>query len=175
MNINEYLSKLCYFLNLDEDEVQINVDEQEESIKVSMSVDGSSAQRLIGTSGQTLRALQSLLRITFMDELEGKRMVLDINDFLKQKEEDLVSKAFDLADEVLEEGQPKTLYDLNSFERYLVHSSIAENEDYEEVKTYSTTVGRSRYLTICLAEDLPPEQDWSFSKTTSSPPHPYGK
>jgi spoIIIJ-associated protein len=159
MNIEEYLSKLCYFLNLDEDNVEVDVDDQEDSIRIMLTIDDPSAQRIIGTNGQTLRALQSLLRITFLDDLRDKRLVLDINGFLKQKEEELVARALDLADEVLETGQPKTLYDLNSFERYLVHSSIAENEDYAEVRTYSTTVGGNRYLTICLAEDLPPEQE----------------
>lgn len=159
MNIEEYLSKLCYFLNLDEDNVGVDVDEQEDSVRIMLTIDDPSAQRIIGTNGQTLQALQSLLRITFLDDLEERRLVLDINGFLKQKEDDLVARALNLADEVLETGQPKTLYDLNSFERYLVHSSVAENEDYNDVRTYSTTVDGNRYLTICLAEDLPPEQE----------------
>ena len=155
MNYKEYLIKLFYFLGVDEEEIEIEVDENDDTVRVSVSTESTQLDKFIRGSGENLTALQSLMRLTFMDDLNKRRLILDINGFIKQKEDDLVSRAVDLAQQVLETGQPKTFYDLNSFERYLVHSSVAETENLQGVATYSTTVEGKRYLTICLEEDLP--------------------
>ncbi|KUK79881.1 MAG: DNA/RNA-binding protein [Microgenomates bacterium 39_7] len=155
MNYKEYLINFFYFLGVDEEQIHIDVVESSDAIRVSASVEAPQAEKLIKNGGQNLTSLQSLMRLTFKEKLEGKRLILDINGFVKQKEELLVSRAMELAEQVLETGQPKTFYDLNSFERYLVHSSVAGAENLRGVSTYSTTVEGKRYLTICLDEDMP--------------------
>lgn len=162
MTIPEYLIKLVYFLGFQEDECQIEVQENDESIRVDLTIPEPRASQIIGDFGQNLRAIRSLLKTTFIQEIEGKKLFLDINNYQQEKEQALKIKSEDLARLVLETGQAKTLYDLNSFERFLVHSTIANNKELGGVSTYSTSVGERRFLTICLTEDLPSEQEREY-------------
>lgn len=155
MTIQEYLIKLCYFIGLDEGEVEISSEENENRIEIILKIPGEKQSLFIGSGGQGLRAIRSILNTTFFEELEGKKLFFDINNYLREKEQLLIDKAFEIGNTVIETGQPQTLYDLNSYERYLVHSAIAEKEEFEKLGSYSTSVGPHRYLTICLKEDLP--------------------
>ena len=155
MTIKEYLQKLCFFLGLDEGEVEIQQSESKEKIVLTVSAADDLASKLIGPRDQTLRAIKMLLNTTFYEDLQEKKLYFDINDCVKNKEAELINMIEEVAQTVIETGQPQTLYDLNSYERFLVHSQIASNEKFSKLGSYSTSVGFRRYLTICLKEDLP--------------------
>jgi len=159
MTIQEYLIKLCYFIGLGEDEIKVDNEEDGDKINILMTVPKVKQDLFIGSGGQGLRAIRSILNTTFFEELEGKRLFFDINNYLRDKEQQLINNAIKVGNSVLETGQPQTLYDLNSYERYLVHAAISENEDFEKLSSYSTSVGPYRYLTICLKEDLPEDRE----------------
>ncbi len=159
MTIQEYLIKLCYFMGLEEDEIEVKSDEGESRVEILLNIPKEKESLFIGSRGQGLRAIRSILNTTFFEELEGKRLVFDINNYLKEKEQLLIDQAIEVVNTVAETGQPQTLYDLNSYERYLIHSAIAENKEFEKVGSYSTSVGPHRYLTICLKEDLPENEE----------------
>ena len=57
----------------------------------------------------------------------------------------------------LETGEEKVFRYLNSYERYLVHTTIADDESLVGITTYSANVGDQRWLTICLEENVPTE------------------
>ncbi len=155
MTISEYLYKLCFFIGINQDDLKIVQEEEGEKIAVTINAPDETAEKLIGHRGQGLRAIKLLLNTTFFEEIKDKKLFFDINDSIKNREEDLINHVAEIAQVVIETGQPQTLYDLNSYERFLVHSEITNNEKYRELGSYSTSVGFKRFLTICLKEDLP--------------------
>ncbi len=155
ITISDYIKKISIFAGLSEDELDVNLEEGDDRVSVQLQIeDSDTAKRLIGIEGANLKALQTLLRKTFSYE-KDKKISLDINQYKQNQEKELIDEIEDAAHEVLETGQPKTFYDLNSYERYLAHTTVAENKEFEELSSYSTTVGSDRYLTICLQEDSP--------------------
>ncbi len=59
------------------------------------------------------------------------------------------------AQHTLETGEEKVFRYLNSYERYLVHAAVADDESLKGVVTYSTDADNQRWLIICLEENAP--------------------
>ncbi len=148
MTVKKYLKKLCLFLGLKQDQVEIEVNETERRLEANLSVPEEKASLFIGSKGETLYAIQHLLRLNFNQEFEDKSIVLDINSYRQEREERLIEKAVYIAQEVKQTGQARTLRHLNSYERYLVHTAIAEREEFEDLTTQSEDAGDQRWLTI---------------------------
>lgn len=82
---------------------------------------------LIGRHGQTLDAIQELTRMVVSRRLDTRvRVIVDVQDYRKRREERLVENARELADRVLETGREAELDPMNPFERKLVHDALAE-------------------------------------------------
>ena len=157
MTIQEYLTKTCEFIGLEEAEFEIDVVDSEDRVEISLSVPEEKASQFIGGKGANLYALQHLVRLVFKDEYENKRIILDINQYRGEKETNLVDQAVKAAQYALETGEEKVFRYLNSYERYLVHTTIADDESLVGITTYSANVGDQRWLTICLEENVPTE------------------
>ncbi len=155
MTIQEYLNKTSNFLGLAEDEFEVEVEKKSDRVEVEIDVPKEKASQFIGVRGRNLFALQYLLRLVFREKYEDENIVLDVNGYRAQKENELVEQAVEDARAVQETGREKVYRHLNSYERYLVHSGIAAEESLEDVTTYSADVDDQRWLTICLKEDGP--------------------
>jgi spoIIIJ-associated protein len=82
---------------------------------------------LIGRNGQTLEAIQELTRMVVGRKLDERvRVIVDVQDYRKQRESQLEERARELAERVLDTGQEEELEPMNSFERKLVHDAAAE-------------------------------------------------
>ncbi|TSC75917.1 MAG: RNA-binding protein [Parcubacteria group bacterium Gr01-1014_30] len=95
-------------------------------------------QILIGGGGETLTAIQHLLKAILRKTLrqaQGERLEepfyldLDINDYKKKKVAFLRETAKEVADEVLRTGKEKELQPMSSYERRIVHMELAVRED----------------------------------------------
>ncbi len=107
--------------------------------------------KLIGTRGETVRALNYLIKKIINDgphrsaEDEPARFMVDINDYHSRQLEDLQNKARILA------GRAKSLkYDvemtpMSSYERMIIHATLADEED---ITTESRGEGRDRKVVI---------------------------
>ncbi len=151
MTIEDYLTKTCLFLGVDEEELQLEKEDGPDKIRVNLLLPAEKATQFTGLNSERIRALEYLTKIVFREELGDKRFFLDVNNYQKQKEEKLAARAKKLAHQVLATGEEEVLKNLNSYERYLVHSAIAEDEELTAVTTKSKTVGTERWLTISLA------------------------
>lgn len=158
MKIEEYLNKICLFVGLNPDDAEVVIQEVKDRLEISLTVPQDIASYFIGRKGETLYALQYLIRITFGDEHPDLNIVLDINGYQKEREDKLVEKAIRTAQRVLETGEATELRNLNSYERYLVHSAIAEDPELEELTTESKTVYGERWLTIGFEESEESEE-----------------
>ena len=149
MKIQEYLEKLIKHLGVD-DEFEIVLQETDNRLKVIISVPSEEAALLIGNYGETLEAIELLTKLSFKDDYKDKRIMLDINDYRGATENKLREEALELAHRVIETGETEELSGLNSYERYLIHSTIVEQEGLEGVESVSEDRDGERVLLIRL-------------------------
>ncbi|MFZ5376314.1 MAG: protein jag [Patescibacteria group bacterium] len=147
MTIEEYIKKLCAYLGIEGD-CNLEIEELEKRIRVSITVSDSEASLFIGSYGERLEAIELLLKMIFQDEEDDKTIVFDVNDYRLRREEKIIEKALALAEVVLQSGEKKRLSRLNSYERYLVHLAISEDPSLSEVETESFDSEDGRVLLI---------------------------
>lgn len=152
MKIQEYLEKSIKHLGVD-GEFEIVLEETDDRLKILISVPQTDAALLIGNRGETLEALELLTKLSFKDDFPDKRIMLDINEYRSGLENRLKERALEIAREVLETGKSQEMYDLNSYERFLVHSALAEDKSLEKLESVSEDRDEERVLLIKLKED----------------------
>jgi spoIIIJ-associated protein len=82
---------------------------------------------LIGKQGQTLDAIQELARQVVSRQLGQRvRVIVDVQDYRKRRDRELVARARALAEEVASDGAERELEPMNALERKLVHDAVAE-------------------------------------------------
>ncbi len=125
-SVRELLEKMTVgILDID---VQTVMASERELVKVEINV--QEPQVLIGQGGQTLFELGRLLRIMLNKKLQKDFYLdLDINNYKKQKVEYLKKMATDLADQVAQTKEAKTLPPMPSYERRIIHSELTGRED----------------------------------------------
>lgn len=104
------------------------------------------AQTLIGKQGLVLADAQLLLR-KVIKKTTGKEfyLILDIDNYKKNKEDYLRDVARSVADEVARTGREKELPFTSSFDRRVVHLELAERSD---VMTESVGEGEERKVIV---------------------------
>ncbi|MGH2630282.1 MAG: RNA-binding cell elongation regulator Jag/EloR [Actinomycetota bacterium] len=101
---------------------------------------------LIGRHGQTLEAIQELTRMAVGRRLDQRvRIIVDVEDYRKRREEQLEERSREIAERVREIGREEELEPMNSYERKLVHDAVA---DIEGVETISKGEDPERYVVI---------------------------
>ncbi len=87
---------------------------------------------LIGKGGETVRALQHLLLLIVSKQTDTHfkpgGFVFDVNDYLKDREQYLVSLAKATADEVRQSHLPKELMVMPASERRIIHVTLSEEQ-----------------------------------------------
>ncbi len=82
---------------------------------------------LIGRHGHTLEAVQELVRTVVQRQVEARCHVLvDVEDYRKRRRSQVVRRARDAARRVAKTGRPEGLDPMSSYERKLVHDTVAE-------------------------------------------------
>ena len=101
---------------------------------------------LIGYHGDTIASLQLILNL-FLYHQTGSwiKLVVNIGDYRQKRAEALMAMAEDTVQKVLASGQPMALYNLNPFERRVIHTHLADNQN---IVTQSQGEGRDRHLII---------------------------
>ena len=101
---------------------------------------------LIGYHGQTLDALQLILNLILTKSLgEYVKVVLDISDWRKRREETVKEIAQKAAIRAKFSGQPQVLKGLKAFERRIIHMVLS---DHPDVTTQSEGEGEERVIKI---------------------------
>jgi spoIIIJ-associated protein len=82
---------------------------------------------LIGRRGQTLDAVQELVRTAMQRRFERRsRVLVDVDGYRARRLEKLLERADEAVEEVLETGEPQRLEPMDAIERRLVHQRVAE-------------------------------------------------
>jgi spoIIIJ-associated protein len=98
---------------------------QDDHAEVEVIDVGSGA--LIGRRGQTLEAIQELLRCSLQREFQRRaRVKVDVEGYRSRRLEKLIEKADEAIDAVLDTGEPERLEPMDVFERKVVHHRVAK-------------------------------------------------
>jgi spoIIIJ-associated protein len=99
----------------------------EDHAEVEILEIGSGA--LIGRRGQTLEAVQELLRCALQREFQRRcRVKVDAEGYRARRLEKLIEKAEEAIDEVLDTGEAVRLEPMDVFERKAIHGVVAEQD-----------------------------------------------
>lgn len=103
---------------------------------------------LIGRNAETLRSLQYIVSTVLRNnDAAITRVIIDIADYKKQREEKIAEKARGWIEEVRQTGDSHIAH-INAADRRIVHRVAA---DYSDIRTYSEGEGRQRYIVIAQA------------------------
>lgn len=145
---------------------------EEEGEGFFVSIETKDAGRLIGARGESLEGLQLVVNQIMSrkmgqsvlseakpkaGEVEGfKRVILDVEGWRKQKEEELKAMAKDLGKQVLESGKQLELEPMSSWQRRVIHMVI---QDTEGLSSESIGEGRDRHIVITpkIKDSVPSE------------------
>lgn len=121
-------------------------DEEGTQVPVAMDIKGDDLGILIGRRGQTLAALQYIVRLLVGRRIESwTPVVIDVEGYKQRRHDALESFAREMADRVKARGAPFTLEPMPPYERRVIHTSLA---DYPGVTTESIGQGDERKVVI---------------------------
>ncbi len=107
--------------------LKIRILDEEDQAEVEVIDVGGGA--LIGRRGQTLEAIQELLRSAMQREFQQRsRVKVDVEGYRARRLEKLMEKAEDAIEDALDTGEPQRLEPMDVFERKAVHRLVGERE-----------------------------------------------
>lgn len=126
----------------------VTIEQVDKEDAVLFDLKGADLGILIGRHGQTLDALQYLTNLAANKGVdEGRvRIVLDVEDYRKRREETLVRLAQRLANKVKRRNQRIVLEPMSRHERKIIHMAL---QDDPQIATYSE--GEEPYRKIVIA------------------------
>ena len=128
---------------------------REDQINIKMYSDKNNI--LIGKNGQTLMAIQTVLRQMVHNEIGVyPYILLDVENYKEKKISNLERNAKKIAREVLKTKVDVTLDDMNSYERRIVHNALTK---YKNLSTASEGEEPHRHIVIRYVETENEEED----------------
>lgn len=114
-------------------------------------ISGEGAGILIGHHGETLDAIQYLVNLCAHRKGDGSskdfvKIVVDIEDYRRKREETLRALARRMAAKALKYKRNVVLEPMNPFERRIIHSEI---QGIENVSTHSVGSDENRKIVVC--------------------------
>ena len=112
----------------------------------SLNIEGEDLGILIGRRGQTLAALQYVIRLIVCHQTQEKLpIIIDVEGYKRRRYDSLREMALRLAGQVKLSKRPFTLEPMPAFERRIIHLTLANHPD---VTTESTGFGEGRKVVI---------------------------
>jgi spoIIIJ-associated protein len=122
----EFLLGLLDRMDLDAD-VDHNVVDGVMYVDILAGQDAEGMGLLIGRHGQTLDALQEVVRCAVQRRTESRcRVMVDVEDYRKRRRSQLIQRAKSVAARVRRTGRPERMDAMNPYERKIVHDAAAE-------------------------------------------------
>jgi len=90
---------------------------------------GEEGGLLIGHRGQTLQAIQLVTERAAHDgDMKDRRLIVDVNRYLREREQKLVDQAKSLASRAVSDGKPLRTEPLGDGERMIVHHALRSDD-----------------------------------------------
>ncbi len=157
----KYLEDLLSFFGLN---TEVSATREEDVIELTV---GSTHLNgfLIGHRGDTLRAIQYLVASALRSqEMELTRVNVDIADYKRHHNDQLVEKATGWAKKARERGEDMILDPMNPADRRMVHKAVSELSGLE---TESKGEGRDRHVVI-IVKDVAEEDEGADNEPEES-------
>ena len=140
-----FLENILSLMNMD-----VEVEKLEDGDTIILRVWGKDSGIVIGRRGETLDALQYLTNLVVNKHSDTyKRVIIDVENYRKRREETLVRLAGRLADRVTRYRRNITLEPMNPYERRIIHSAL---QNHRYVETYSIGEEPNRKVVISLKQ-----------------------
>jgi len=143
--IKEVISEILKLMNID---TKFEIRRREKTISVKLYSDNNSI--LIGKNGRTIGALQTIVRQIISNETNEKiSIILDDENYKEKRVKNIEYLAKKTAREVAKTKVEATMDSMNSYERRIVHSVLADDK-----YVYTESVGEepNRCVVIKLKE-----------------------
>jgi spoIIIJ-associated protein len=138
-----FLEELSRFVELD-----FNVKVTNTPERLMFLVQCDHGDILIGKDGETLEALQHILRLSIAKRYrQGLKLLVDINGYREKRKKGLTIMVKRLADKVKRTGRVQKTDPLNPYERRVVHTLFKNNRN---VNTKSEGEGHTKRVVISL-------------------------
>ncbi len=142
--IVEFVASLAGAMGL---QVTVTGTEADEGVRVD--IDGEGSEAFLFQRGDALRALQTVVGSAFRRQLgEHGRVLVDCQGFRRDKDAELRQTAKFLAEKVQLSGTPQEMGPLNSYERRIVHMTVAEIAGVS-----SESIGDASVKTVIISAD----------------------
>lgn len=120
---------------------------------IKVSFKGENLGYLIGGHGRHLDSLQFILNLMLRKEFgedSGYRVLLDVADYRKGRDEKLEKFAMQKADDARILGEPVDLPPMKASDRRVIHIAL---EKFDDIKTESVGEDRDRHIRIIPVSD----------------------
>lgn len=118
----------------------------EEGDNIHIDIKTEQAPIFIGRHGETISAFQNILsQIVYKLTGESQRIIVDCGGWRAKQEEILHSLARNIAERVVQTGEPQYLFNLRSDERRIVHLALS---DHPDVVAESQGEGKDRHIVV---------------------------
>lgn len=149
MTLETFITQLAEHCGVSPEDVQVSTREDGEYLKVSLELPEEDSGRFIGFHGETLESLQRVLRLIFQESKDDKKIILNVNSYRQDRAERLREITQSVAEKVLESGVPYTFQSfLPAHERFIIHTTLSEMAEGEQLESVSEGEGKMRRLSI---------------------------
>ena len=139
--IKDNLKELLENMNI---EAQFETNVRNSQINIKMYSDKNNI--LIGKNGQTLMAIQTILRQQVYNKINVyPHILLDVENYKEKKLSNLERNAKRIAKEVMKTKIDVELDNINSYERRIIHNALA---DFKNISTTSEGEEPNRHIVI---------------------------
>ena len=145
-NINALVQELFKQLEIVPEAIELVKSEAGDSYQLNLKFSDQDTGILIGYHGDTISALQFIINLLiYKKQGEWLRLVVNIGDYRQKRAAGLEQMALDSAQRVKFSGQPMALFNLNPYERRVIHELLSKDPS---VTTESEGEARNRHLVI---------------------------
>ena len=145
--IKETISEILKLMGI---ETNFEVRRRDKSISIKLFSNNNAI--LIGKNGRTIGALQTIIRQIVSNQINEKlSILLDVENYKEKKEKNIEYLAKKTAREVSKTKVEVTMDSMNSYERRIVHSVLADDK-----YVYTESIGEepNRCVVIKLKEEI---------------------
>lgn len=157
--VKELIEKIISLMGLN-----LNVYVEEREADFFVNVTGDDAALFIGKHGDSIEEFQTIVNAIYNKgkaREEYKRITIDSNNYIVKREETLTNLAKRTAGKVIREHKDFKFEAMNSYERRIIHSALAEND---KVITESYGNEPNRYVVVKLKSNITKPKNYDASK-----------
>jgi spoIIIJ-associated protein len=146
--LRELIENILNKLGTEYDKVQIEEDEKDD---YNINIISENPSLLIGYHGENIQALQHILKVIAWKKCENEQftILVDVDDYKKRQEENVIKIAERKIDQVRESGRPQSLPPMSPYFRRKVHLHCM-NPGFEDLETISQGERDRRHIVIKL-------------------------